>query len=286
MQIQDFISDIKNPTGPGLFSRIIAVLKTKWMERKIKQNLKIDEVLSIIKDNMQSGITPVTSFGDPRNFPNIQKHLDECKINIENYAKLHNASPENQVEVCIGVGDSIMDFFRNHSSNIPNEMNFGFAGSFAIVNTYVIEYLAPILAQNNLKVTTVVLGCLIGNFLLGHGDFDAGCRDATDTMRTARVNWPSARLIVYSMPPVFDIYAMKFQIPAFMFFVNHIRNVDNNAVYLDIWHSFAGPFGIFPKASCSIDGIHMSPESQFIFDAMITNGKSIRPGGVLTQKTM
>lgn len=263
-----------------LIRRAIALLKTWKMKREIAHNLKINKGLSLTKYFAEQGIDPKRSVGDPAAFPGIAQRLAGFTAAISQYAKDHQTGVEPK-DVHIQIGDSISDFMRGKSVNVDPRLNFGMAGSCSPHFAYTARALAPVLAAANLRVQTLTIGCFMGNALLGYQDYAYAQQDAADALKVIRTLWPTARVEVYGMPPVFDPYATHWQGTAREFFKAWVSN-DGNAVYIDLLASFGGGFlGLFPRAQMSVDGVHLTPDAVEQFDGLIRYGRSAPPGSVL-----
>ena len=230
--------------------------------REIQKNLKLSRDYSVIKWLAQQGIEARDSVGDPHVFPRLDERIASYKKAVDDYC----ATPHN-TDVVIGIGDSLMDFFRGHSGIICDQLNFGLAGSCSPHMAVVAEVMAAYLKSKGLRVRAVVIGCFMGNALLGYQKYDCAQRDALEALDTIRKLWPT-RIIVYGLPPVSDIYATLCQEQARQFFTAWVRN-DVDARYLDILKAFSGFLGLFPRVEFSLEGIHMTSRAQADFDDMI-----------------
>lgn len=258
-------------TQISIIDRISANFQTWRLRHKIKASLKKNLVFSAEKFFAEQGLQTIDRIPSPASFPGLEARIASFSEGIQSYAKEHGASPEKPVEVVIAVGDSITEFFKGHSKNIDDRLNFGIAGSCWPHFSLVIAAVAPLLEQYGLRVRAVLLGCG-GNGLLAHQSWAGFARDGRECFTATRKAFAFARIMVYGLPPVFDPYATILQETAQLWFKALVGS-DANAVYLDILARFGGGlFGLFPKAWLSIDGVHMTPAGQFEFDDMITTG--------------
>lgn len=265
------------------FRRIIARIKTFKMKREIARNFRLNKTLDLAKFFAEQAVPPKTETIDPTAFPGIDRRLEGFSAAISGYAKARQTAtvPQN---VHIQIGDSLSDFFRGKSSIIDPRMNFGIAGTCSPHFGYVAEKLAPVLAACNLLVTTVTVGCFLGNALLGYQDFDEAVADAKRALGKIRTLWPKARIEIYGLPACFDPYVTLHQELARKFFVDLVQ-ADSNAVYLDLLESFGGGFlGLFPRMELSSDTVHMTPEAQVDFDLMIGAGVNCPAGRTIVYR--
>lgn len=282
-QINKLRDDIVMPTGTGLYSQVVAILKQYKMKNEIARNLKAGKVFSIVKYWETMNVPPIENIPDPTSFPKLQERLDGFSKAITEYAKEKKATKLKPVKVTIAIGDSLTDFFRKYSAHIDPRLNFGIAGTCSSHFKLILQYVLPLLEKNNLIIENLLIGSFIGNALLGHQKYENAIADAKDVIYFARQNLPTTKFLLYGLPPVFDIYAMSFQQLARDFFIA-IMNEDKNAVYLDIFDSFSGAFGIMPKAEYSLEGVHMTPLGKYVYDEMIGLGLLAVPGSVIIKR--
>lgn len=252
-----------------MIRKLYALIQTRLLRSKIRKAQEATKNFSLVKFMAQQGEPTRKSVGDPRQFPGIDTRIADFKTQIQAYAKSVGASKTNQKAVVISFGDSLMDFMRGDCINIDDRLNFGIAGSCSPHMKYVAEQVKDELAYHGLIVRAIVAGCFKGNALLGHQDYEAAEADCTSALDTMRAQWPGARLIVYGLPPVWDVYAMIYQDTSRKLFMAWVAH-DPDAVYLDILARFAGPWGLFPTVEDSLEGVHMTPAAKVEFDNMIT----------------
>lgn len=263
-----------------MIRKLYALLKTHLLSRKIRKAQKATKAFSLAKFITQEGTPTRKSVGDPRQFPGIDTRIADFRNQIRDYAKSVGASKAKQKAVKIGVGNSLMDFLRGSSCQIDDRMNFGLAGACSPHMLYVMRAIAPMLAEAGLIVRALVIGCLKGNALLGHQEYDAAEADCKEALDGARGLWPGARIIVYGLPPVWDVYAMIYQETSRKKFEEWVQ-ADADAVYLDILKRFAGRWGLYPTLEESLEGIHMTDVAKVGFDNMISDGLTAEAGSTI-----
>lgn len=263
-----------------MLRKIYALIQTALLRRKIRKAQAATKDFSLLKFMTQQGEPTRKSVGDPSMFPGIETRIGQYKDAIQRYAKAEGASKSNPKAVVAGVGNSLMDFLRGSSIQIDDRINFGLAGACSPHMLYVMRALAPALAEAGLIVRAIVIGCLKGNALLGHQDYDAAEADCKEALDGARALWPGARMIVYGMPPVWDVYAMIYQQTSREKFQAWVK-ADTDAVYLDILKRFAGPWGLFPTLEDSLEGVHMTPAAKVEFDNMVGDALVAEAGSTL-----
>lgn len=262
-----------------MLRKLYAILKTRLLRAKIRKAQREVKALSLVKFITQEGIPTRKSVGDPQQFPGIDTRIRDFKTQITDYAKSVKATKSKPKAVVIGIGDSLMDFFRGSSINIDDRLNFGVAGTCSPHMLYIMKAVAPMLADAGLVVRAVVIGCLKGNALLGHQDYDSAEADCKEALDGARSIWP-CRIIVYGLPPVWDVYAMLYQETSREKFKEWISR-DSDSVYLDILKRFSGPWGLFPTVEDSLEGVHMTDEAKVEFDNMISEALTAESGSTL-----
>jgi len=181
----------------------------------------------------------------------------------------------------IGFGDSILAFSAAHLTALDPLFNFAEPGSASLNFVTVAQALAPVLAAQKFNVKNVILGTIWGNAMLGHQDVNQAVIDAKQTFGAIRSLFPSARIIVYSAPRIYDLYA-NLNRPELDELLKSLVVGDGNAAYVDLTAGTAGFLGILPKAWATNEGIHLSDEMYPIFDDRIRRAKIATAGSIIS----
>lgn len=206
---------------------------------------------------------------------------DECVEKYTDSIKRHaNRNAENIVPQTISFADSLMDFPRNKICSVPERNNFSMAGSWSHHMGDMASLLQPILEENKVPVGYVVVGCLGGNPLLVCQEFHSVISEAVLALEKIRKLFPYAKMIVYGLPPCFNIWAMMHHFDFEKIVYNWVRQ-DGNAVFLPLQSKFGGFMGLIPRIEMSVDGVHFSRKGVMIFDKLLNKAKKAKAGSIV-----
>ncbi len=114
---------------------------------------------------------------------------------------------------------------------------------------------------------------------MSYQDFEEIKQEASLAFRGLRAMFPEAKIIVYGLPPVYDVYANIFAIEFEKFMIQEVKD-DKNAAFLVLRLRFADNSGL-PTIKYSSDGVHLRGNAIPILDKMISEAKTLPPGTVL-----
>lgn len=247
----------------NFIDRAQILIQAKLKERETKKLFNLSRAQNIAKWTTIANISPHYNSYPLR--PDYSSFLDKYKHNIE--------SIDRPVDT-IAYGDSILDFTRDKLTAIDNKLNFAVAGFGSPNMVKMALDLDDILTKHLIKnqIKYVVLGCFGGNPLLSHQDFELVKHEAKSAFLKLRTLYPTAKFIVYGLPPVYDIYA-TINAPTFELFMIDLAIKDGNAIFLPLQKKFAGLFGIFPKIEYSNDTVHLTGSGIIRFDELLNQAK-------------
>jgi hypothetical protein len=253
-------------TGP-LFSAESSIgeealiwLRTKTYEHEYRQNIQKAVMLEAILSRVKLG-------------PEIWKkeipvHRQRLALAVGNLAK----APKGDT---IAFGDSLIDLTRNRLHSVQSSLNFSISGSWASHMAQMASDIRPELIREGIygSIKYVIVGSLGGNPLLMRQTVEDTIKHSIEALNAIRRLYPSARIIVYGIPPTVSVYvnmnALAFEAAIYRWVL-----ADRDAVLLPLQRRFAGKFGFFPKAVMSVDGVHFSGRGAAEFDSLLEKGKS------------
>jgi hypothetical protein len=237
-----------------------AFLRKEYKEKK-KAAVEADRIISIaIKEPM---------VGPYIDHPAFQTRAKEFANDILQYS-----GPK--ADLAINYGDSIVDMWHERWKSIDIPMSVG--GFHHHHMLQMAKTMKPFLDQKKLQPKYIMIGTLGGNPLLQHQEINSVVAKSIECLNGLRAMYPAnyTRLIVYGLPPVIAMYAtacsFKFEAEILKWVVN-----DDNAVFLPMFKSFAGTWGIMPKTYVSAEGVHLSPVGQVLLDERFEVAKTARP---------
>jgi hypothetical protein len=169
-------------------------------------------------------------------------------------------------KVSINFGDSLTDMARAQTLRFHNGV-FSISGSWAHhIEGMIIdmkESLSPFDIEN------VSIGCLGGNPLLVYQDYDRVVEESLRALDTCRNTFPNARIIVYGLPPVYNIHVLENTYQYDSQLELWCRK-DRDAKFLNLKALFGKGLGrLFPSCQYSSDGIHFNPNGANKFSEAI-----------------
>ncbi len=248
------------------FFRKIIILFTAWKNRSVikKSHSKMIE-LSIAKWVLLTGVQPKTGL-----FP-LGIHYEEKLKSV--FSGIENIKiTQGKVMDTFLVGDSLSDFTRKFLTTVDDRLNFAKAGE---ASSYYIQILKD--TQRALKgfnIKYLIIECW-GNELLAHYSLEDVKAHVTNTLNLARAMYPNVKLIIGSLPPVYDVYVNTVKIEFTQHLIEFVNNDPNSTLVLFEKH-FSGLFGIFPKIDYSSDGVHFSGKGILEYDALLNRAKETK----------
>jgi lysophospholipase L1-like esterase len=242
-------------------------IKTKMYERQYRRNMRNSAMLDVVLSRMKP---------DPglwkRDSPAHQARL---KLYTENL----RGAPRGDT---IAFGDSLLDLTRKKLQSVPDRLNFSISGSWAHHMARMAADIRPALERAGISISVryVVVGSLGGNPLLLRQPVDVTITHSLAALDAVRRLYPSARIIVYGIPPTVSTYVNTNAIPFEAALYRWVR-ADRDAVLLPLQRKFAGWLGLYPKAVMSVDGVHFSSKGALEFDRLIEKGKRALAGSIV-----
>lgn len=180
----------------------------------------------------------------------------------------------------INFGDSLVDMWRDRFTSINIPMSVGGMHHYQMLQ--MAQVIKPILDARKLVPKYIMIGTLGGNPLLQHQEINSVIQKSIDCLNGLRILWPNPqiKMIVYGLPPVIALYAtihsLEFEAAIYKWVVS-----DPNSVFIPMFKSFAGKWGIYPKTWCTADGVHLSPVGQVMLDERFERAKTELPRTLL-----
>jgi len=248
----------------NFIDRAKILIQAKIHEKETKDLFALSRAQNIAKWAAIANVSPYVSSYPMR--PDYPSFLDKYKHNIET---------TNSGTDTIAFGDSLLDFTRDQLTAIKEKFNFAVAGFGSPNMLQMAVDLDLTLGDNMIKnqVKYVILGCLAGNPLLSHQDLEYAKIEARNAFIKIRSLYPTAKFIVYGLPPVYDLY-VNLCAPQFESYMIDLIMKDGNATYLLLQKKFAGAFGIFPKIDYSKDTVHFNGNGIIRFDKLLNEAKT------------
>lgn len=248
--------------------------------KKIEQANKVNAIASLLKWNLQLGKEPYKT-GFPVH-PMQRSLVEASKETIREFAAYRKPG----VPTTLGFGDSILAFTKHDITNVIHpDLNFALPGAASSNFRWVMEQLYPTLQQHGLADPQhIVLGTFGGNALLSGQDYEVIKMEARECFQAFRANFKFAKLIVYGIPPVFDVYATHYAADFNRYLISLVT-LDRNACYVDLYARFAGPLSLWPALKLlptpnfSGDGVHLTGKGIIEFGKALEKAKE--PGRML-----
>lgn len=182
----------------------------------------------------------------------------------------------NPRKVCVSFTDSICAIPGKAITAI--DIHAGLSGSGGHNTLQMAAVIVPVLSAHGLEVDTVITGCDIGNMLLQRWSYEKAIADAAENHAGIRKLVPSARIIRYGLPPVWDLYTTA----------HHWRSEidlhrmcveDGNSIYVSLW-KLGSFFGLIPTSRRSAEGVHLSDRGVIKLDRLFWQGRRLRIPGL------
>jgi len=234
-----------------LFNYFIA-----WKQRKdYEKNIKFSQITSITTHLLSKSID---KDADKTKHPFHNKRLQEYKDTIGYWL--------DGKEVNINFGDSLTDMSRKQL-HLCHDGIFSISGSWSHHMEMMAEDLKE--ALKRFRIKNISIGCLGGNPLLVYQNFDIVVNDAIKCLNRVRELYPDSRIIVYGLPPVYNIHVTE-NTYQFDHILKEWCEQDRNARFINLKDHFGKGIGkLFPKVEYSSDGVHFNPRGAFEFSSII-----------------
>lgn len=194
----------------------------------------------------------------------IPKHplFDQCIIDFKKQIK--STMPLDT----INFGDSLTAMSNEWMDQLDGK--FAISGSWHRHMDDVAGTLYPLLQDKQVKY--VAVGTLGGNPLLVYQDYDRTVEYSLKTLDRMRELFPLAKIIVYGLPPVFNIHATSHTICFDLELIKWVSK-DGNATFIELKNKFGG---LFPKVKWSRDGVHLTPRGAVKLNALFKKAKTTK----------
>jgi hypothetical protein len=245
----------------NLFKRIKAIISTYLGRRKYEKMNERAKFRALISYGMK--VSPI----EPGTHPLHESRLAENIANLDQIGT-HKIIP------AIAIHDSILDIPRDKYDFMDTRFMFGISGSWAEHNHEMLFAIKEELSTRNLIPAHVIIGCF-GNALLAHQDFldfKAAVRKVFDA---ARGHWPGSKIILYGLPPVWDIYTNIIAWEVEMFFAQLVAE-DKNSCFVSLKEFGVGFGRLFPSLWMSTDGIHLTDKAVYELNQKFK--RAMKPG--------
>jgi hypothetical protein len=245
--------------GDKMLKRILDYI-TAWKQRKEYQNnIKRSQegaiITHLLSDNFDKSI-------ERTKHPFHDQRLKDFKTVIKNWKK--------KKEVDINFGDSLTDMSRKQIEEVHDGV-FSISGSWAHHMKMMVEDLSSSLSK--IKVKNISVGCLGGNPMLVYQNFEEIVKDSIACLDKIREVFPEARIIVYGIPPVYNIYATTHSYDFDLEILKWIGK-DKDARFISLKNHFGQGFArLFPDMTYSSDGVHFNPNGANLFANLIKKEK-------------
>jgi hypothetical protein len=203
--------------------------------------------------------------------------LQQMIASIREYAR----RPSRERHVTISINDSLIALRADQCTAV--DIHCGISGLGGLQYSRVIRDIAPVLRSVNISPAFVVLGCIVGNMLLSRYAWSRCESEFRQVYSDARRTWPQARIILYGLPPVFDLYLTEHTWLAEQLMIDTVRGdvaQGNNAVFVSL-KRFA-TMGLWPRARLFSDGVHLSDRGFIRFDALLNRAHYADNGSIIT----
>lgn len=234
---------------------IIELLESYLHRKEYERNIKNSEVTSIVTHLLSSTINNDSNL---TKHPLHNKRLEEYKNSVSYWL------PNNEVN--INFGDSLSDMSRKQLYNCHTGI-FSISGSWSHhIKQMAIDMREPL---KKMKIKNISVGCLGGNPLLCYQNYDIVLKEAISCLDTIRELYYKSRIIVYGLPPVYNIHVID-NTWDFDFAIQQWTIEDKNAKFISLKENFGKGFAkLFPSINYSIDGIHFNSNGAIRFNGLI-----------------
>lgn len=192
------------------------------------------------------------------------------KIRLAQYIK--DVDKLKAGDLTINFGDSLTDLSRSRLSDSIDGI-FSISGSWANHMSQMACELKPYLMSRINDVKYICVGTLGGNPMLVYQNYADVINEATWALSTIKNAYPNAKIIIYSIPPTFNVYANTH---AYQFAMDILKWVqaNPNTCLIDLHSQLGnGPLNLFPSSEWSSDGVHLSPNGARKFSSLINFAK-------------
>lgn len=229
---------------------------TAWKQRKdYESNIRKSQIGSVFTELLSKDFN---TSKERTKHPLHDERLKEFKSVISTWV--------DKKEVSINFGDSLTDLSRKQIERVHDGV-FSISGSWAHHMTLMVSDISDDLSK--FTVNNISIGCLGGNPMLVYQNFDEVVKDSYTCLYTIRKKFPKARIIVYGIPPVYNIYATTHSYEFDLKLLEWVSK-DVDARFISLKNHFGQGWGkLFPSATFSSDGVHFNPNGADKFAELI-----------------
>lgn len=230
---------------------IESYLHRKQYEKNILKSQITSMVIHLLSDTIDKNINFVKH-------PFHNKRLEEFKNSVSYWI------PNRKVN--INFGDSLTDMSRKQLYDTHSGI-FSISGSWSHhIKQMAIDMSEPL---KKMQVKNISVGCLGGNPLLCQQNYDQVVKEAIDCLNVIRELYYKSRIIVYGLPPVYDIH-VNMNTWNFDFELKQWVKEDKDARFISLKEHFGKGYDkLFPSIEYSSDGIHFNPKGAIRFNQLI-----------------
>jgi len=183
---------------------------------------------------------------------------------------------EAHANACINLGDSLTDLSRAEIDSIDGI--FSVSGMWHYHMAQMSKDLKPYLAEKNVLVKYVAVGCLGGNPMLVYQDLNSTVENSLKALNDIKADFPDVKFIVYGLPPAFNLNIVENSYNFDAQLINWC--ISNSGVFISL-KNLGSTFGLFPKVEWSSDGVHFTQKAARRFSKAVEKAKSALPGSVI-----
>lgn len=232
-----------------------------WRNRKeYQRNFEKSKQFAILsellyKENKEGYTVPIHPLFEKRR----EAYDNHIKLSLPKDRKVH-----------LNFGDSLTDLARDQLKDIDGI--YSIAGSWSAHAYDMIRALTPTIYQEGIEVGKVSIGCLVGNPLLVYSNYEKVIEDALKTLNLCRITFDRATMIVYGIPPVYNLWATENSINIEVEFAKWCMN--HGAIFISLREKFGqGILKLFPTMKYSCDGVHFNPEGAIRFNSILRDSR-------------
>lgn len=238
-----------------MISKILDYIESYLHRKEYEKNIKVSQVTSIITKLLSNDMD---SNAERTRHPFHNRRLEEYKGMIGYWL--------DGREININFGDSLTDMARTQIKTCHDAI-FSISGSWSHHMQMMAEDLHKDLSRFVIK--NISIGCLGGNPLLVYQNYETVVKEAIQCLNKVRELYPDSRIIVYGLPPVYNIHVTEHTYQ----FDNELLQwtiKDKDARFINLKANFGKGIGrLFPQVEYSADGVHFNPNGANRFSSMI-----------------
>ena len=238
-----------------MINKFLDYIEAYLHRREYERNFKLNRVTSAITYLLRDSMNPNA---ERTKHPLHSKRLEEYKDKVGYWL--------DGKDVNINFGDSLTDMARKQL-DVCHDAIFSISGSWSHHIKMMAEDMKESLNRVNIK--NISIGCLGGNPLLAYQNYNEVVSDALNCLNRVRELYPDSRIIVYGLPPVYNIHVSENTYQFDLELFNWVTK-DSNARFINLKNKFGKGFGkLFPQIEYGVDGLHFNPNGASKFAELI-----------------